>query len=156
MEGISTIKERIFTFLAKEGIKKTDFYQATGLPDSNFKGRNLCSQPGGDMIVKILTTYPNLSSEWLIMGRGEMLKTNCAQSYTAPQNIPSALNEDNEKNSTKQVDISAHGEVIDRLVAQITQQAEEIGRLKERIAQLEREKQKNASGAANGSIANVG
>ena len=54
------------------------------------------------------------------------------------------------------MDISAHGEVIDRLVAQITQQAEEIGRLRERIAQLEREQQKNASGAAGGKIANAG
>lgn len=85
-----------------------------------------------------------------------MHKTNCAQSSKTPSKATPAFNEDNEKNSTKQVDISAHGEVIDRLVAQITQQAEEIGRLRERIAQLEREKQKNASGAANGNIANVG
>ena len=156
MEGISTIKERIFTFLAKEGIKKADFYQATGLPDSNFKGRNLCSQPGGDMIVKILTTYPTLSSEWLIMGRGEMLKTNCTQLHTSPQNKTSIPNEDTEKNSTTQEFSTPSGDIINRLVAQITQQAQEIGRLQERIAQLEREQQKNASGAASGNIANAG
>lgn len=85
-----------------------------------------------------------------------MHKTNCAQSSKTPSKATPALNEDTEKNSTKQVDISAHGEVIDRLVAQITQQAEEIGRLRERIAQLEREQQKNASGAAGGKIANAG
>ena len=145
MEGISTIKERIFTFLAEEGIKKTDFYQATGLPDSNFKGKNLCSQPGGDMIVKILTTYPNLSSEWLIMGRGEMLKTKGIKEEPTTEII-----------SSKQEVIPASGEVIGNLVAQITQQAEEIGRLKERIATLEREQQKNASGATSGNIANAG
>lgn len=139
MEGISTIKERIFTFLAKEGIKKADFYQATGLPDSNFKGRNLCSQPGGDMIVKILTTYPNLSSEWLIMGRGEMLKSNCAQLHTSLNKTATNPNEDTEKNSITQQANTPSGEIIDRLVAQITQQAQEIGRLQERIAQLERE-----------------
>ena len=74
MEEISTIKGRILSFLGSEGIKKSDFYQATGLSDSNFKGKNRLSQPGGDMIVKILTTYPNLSADWLIMGKGDMLK----------------------------------------------------------------------------------
>ena len=36
------------------------------------------------------------------------------------------------------------------------EQAEEIGRLKERIAQLEREKGKNASDAQTSDVANVG
>jgi len=73
MEDISTIKGRILTYLKVRGIKKTDFYHATGLSDSNFKGKNRLSQPGGDMIVKILTTYPEISTDWLVMGRGEML-----------------------------------------------------------------------------------
>ncbi len=74
MDKISTIKTRILTFLEKSGIKKVDFYQEVGLKDSNFKGRNLSSQPGGEMIIKILTSYPNLSAEWLLTGRGAMLK----------------------------------------------------------------------------------
>lgn len=73
MEEISTIKGRILTFLSEKGIKKTEFFQRTGLSDSNFKGKNRSSQPGGDMIVEILTAYPELSPDWLIMGRGEML-----------------------------------------------------------------------------------
>lgn len=97
------------------------------------------------MIVKILTTYPNLSSEWLIMGRGEMLKTKGIKEEPTTEII-----------SSKQEVIPASGEVIGNLVAQITQQAEEIGRLKERIATLEREQQKNASGATSGTIANAG
>ena len=56
------------------GIKKTDFYASTGLSDSNFKGRNRLSQPGGDMIVKVLTTYPDISTDWLVMGKGDMLR----------------------------------------------------------------------------------
>lgn len=69
-----TIKEKIFAFLAEMGIKKTDFYESTGIQSANFKGKNMQSQLGGDMIVKILTTYPQLSSEWLLTDRGEMLK----------------------------------------------------------------------------------
>lgn len=74
MEEKLTIKEKIFTFLEYKGIKKVDFFDATGISDSNFKGKNLQSQLGGDMIVKILTTYPDLSAEWLLTGRGSMLK----------------------------------------------------------------------------------
>ena len=75
MDKISTIKERILTFLECNGIKKADFYQATGVADSNFKGKNLYSQPGGDVLVKILTSYPNISAEWLLTGEGDMLKS---------------------------------------------------------------------------------
>lgn len=75
MDRISTIKDRILTFLEVEGIKKADFYTSTGLSDSNFKGKNRLSQPGGDMIVKILTTYPDISADWLIMGKGDMLRS---------------------------------------------------------------------------------
>jgi len=74
MEEKLTIKEKIFTFLEYKGIKKVDFFDATGISDSNFKGKNLKSQLGGDMIVKILTIYPDLSAEWLLTGRGSMLK----------------------------------------------------------------------------------
>ena len=63
------------SFLEYNGIKKADFYQATGVADSNFKGKNLYSQPGGDVLVKILTSYPNMSAEWLLTGEGDMLKS---------------------------------------------------------------------------------
>ncbi len=74
MENISTIKDRILTFLNSEGIKKADFYSTTGISDSNFKGKNLSSQLGGDAIVKVLTSYPELSADWLLTGAGSMLK----------------------------------------------------------------------------------
>jgi phage repressor protein C with HTH and peptisase S24 domain len=75
MDKISTIKERILSFLEYKGIKKADFYQTTGVADSNFKGKNLYSQPGSDVLVKILTSYPDISAEWLLTGNGPMLKT---------------------------------------------------------------------------------
>lgn len=76
MEENLTIKGKILTFLDSAGIKKVDFFNTTGIKDSNFKGKNLQSQLGGDMIVKILTTYPNLSADWLLTGNGPMLKSN--------------------------------------------------------------------------------
>lgn len=82
MENISTIKDRILTFLEFEGIKKADFYSTTGISDSNFKGKNLSSQLGGDAIVKVLTSYPNLSADWLLTGAGSMLKDNLSDIKT--------------------------------------------------------------------------
>lgn len=90
MEEISTIKGRILSFLDSEGIKKTEFYQATGLSDSNFKGRNRLSQPGGDMIVKILTSYPVLSADWLLTGSGDMLKSITTQVEVPVTQVSSA------------------------------------------------------------------
>lgn len=43
-----------------------------------------------------------------------------------------------------------------QLIAKLLEQAEEIGRLKERIAQLEREKGKDVSDARTSGVANAG
>ncbi len=72
-----TIKDKILAFLKYKGIKKVDFYESTGIEASNFKGKNRFSQPGGDMLVKILTMYPDLSANWLLTGEGPMLKEDC-------------------------------------------------------------------------------
>lgn len=68
-----TIKERILSFLDEVGVKKSDFFQATGIQSSNFKGKNLQSQIGGDMLIKILSIYKELSPSWLMLGEGNML-----------------------------------------------------------------------------------
>lgn len=91
MENISTIKDRILTFLESEGIKKADFYSTTGISDSNFKGKNLSSQLGGDAIVKVLTSYPNLSADWLLVGAGSMLKDDLNGIKTIDEANPSFM-----------------------------------------------------------------
>ena len=75
MDKKTTIKDRILSFIEEQGIKKSDFYEASGIQSSNFKGKNIYSQPGGEMLVKILTLYPKLSADWLLTGEGSMLKT---------------------------------------------------------------------------------
>ncbi len=69
-----TIKDRILAFLKEKGIRMVDFCEKTGISKSNFKGIAMESDLGGDKIVKILTAYPSLSSEWLILGNGQMEK----------------------------------------------------------------------------------
>lgn len=84
-------KDRILTFLESEGIKKADFYSTTGISDSNFKGKNLSSQLGGDAIVKVLTSYPNLSADWLLVGAGSMLKDDLNGIKTIDEANPSFM-----------------------------------------------------------------
>ena len=84
MEKILNIKDKILAFLTEKGIKRTDFFEATGIQPSNFKGKNMSSQPGGDMIVKILTTYPDLSADWLLRDKGEMFINDSPSDMTDP------------------------------------------------------------------------
>lgn len=94
MDKKLTIKERILSFLENEGIKKADFFEKTGIQSSNFKGKNLQSQIGGDMLVKILTEYRDISPSWLMLGEGEMLnskegvRVNLEQYRTESDGIP--------------------------------------------------------------------
>lgn len=76
MEKISTIKKNIFQFIEYKGITKEEFYEKTEISSSNFKGTNRQSEIGGDKIIKILTIYPEINAEWLLTGKGEMLKEN--------------------------------------------------------------------------------
>lgn len=143
MANILTIKEKIMTFLNERNIKKVDFFEATGIQPSNFKGKNMLSQPGGDMLVKILTVYPDLSAEWLMRGEGDMFKIN----------IPKTDNI-----NCEQIDKSSNfpPEITDKFLITIKEQAEEIGALKQTIKQLRRELGDTVSAANGSTIASVG
>ena len=74
MDFILTVKERILQFLDEKEISKTLFFNKVGISPSNFKGAGKKSSIGSDLVVKILTEYPELSPEWLMLGEGEMLR----------------------------------------------------------------------------------
>lgn len=139
-----TIKERILSFLESQGIKKVDFFEATGIQSSNFKGKNMSSQPGGDMIVRVLTIYPNLSAEWLLRGEGDMLKSSVTKDK--PKIIKNDTKKDNDLSSS----------ILDKFLTTIQNQAEEIGELKARIKDLEQRLGKTAGDANIGGTANAG
>lgn len=111
---------------------------------------------GIDKISLILEKYPNLNIEWLLTGRGEMLKTKHTPEAFILENEPSSSNKDNKNEVTKQ-DFSAP--IIERLLTTIQEQAEEIGRLRERVEQLEcikEAKERPVSGAQSSGLADVG
>lgn len=132
------------SFLESQGIKKVDFFEATGIQSSNFKGKNMSSQPGGDMIVRVLTIYPNLSAEWLLRGEGDMLKSSVIKDK--PKIIKTDTKKDNDLSSS----------ILDKFLTIIQDQAEEIGELKARIKDLEQRLGKIVGDANIGGTANAG
>ena len=100
-----TIKEKILAFLKEKGIKKVDFFEKTGIQASNFKGANLASSPGSDMLVKILTEYPELSPDWLLLDQGNMLKTNDTPFPHTPKRESINTSEANKSRAIDQAEI---------------------------------------------------
>ena len=54
---------------------RLQFFEQNQLAASNFSGKGAESALSTDKIVQILTCYPELNSEWLLLGRGEMLRS---------------------------------------------------------------------------------
>ena len=65
-----------------------DFYKKITVASSNFSGKGADSALSTDKIVHILTIYPELSADWLLLEKGEMLRKNNAKNIamaSAPQ-----------------------------------------------------------------------
>lgn len=67
----SVIKKRILQYLDYKGISKYKFYQETGLSNGTLSQPNTMNET---YIVKVLSCYDDLSSEWLLRGDGNMLR----------------------------------------------------------------------------------
>jgi transcriptional regulator with XRE-family HTH domain len=69
------MKERLLRFLNQQQLSSAKFAEMIGVQPSSvshiLSGRN---NPGFDFIQKILRSYPSLNAEWLILGKGDMLK----------------------------------------------------------------------------------
>jgi transcriptional regulator with XRE-family HTH domain len=69
------MKDRLIKVLNHLGLTATRLADEIGVQRSGIShilsGRN---QPGYDFIVKILTRFPELNAEWLLLGKGTLLK----------------------------------------------------------------------------------
>lgn len=71
---LAPIKLRVIQYVEYKGFQKKKYFSELGASDSNFRGDGLKSEVGGEVLAKILSNDENLSSEWLILGVGQMLK----------------------------------------------------------------------------------
>ncbi|MFS2950130.1 hypothetical protein AAH076_00755 [Bacteroides xylanisolvens] len=149
-----TVKNRVKAYCETIQMTVSAFEKSIGV--ANGYVNSISKSIGIDKISLILENYPNLNIEWLLTGRGEMLKTKHTPEVLIPENEPSSSNKDNKNEITKQ-DVSAS--IIERLLTTIQEQAEEIGRLRERVEQLEcikEAKERPVSGAQSSGLADVG
>lgn len=72
-----TIKERILTIIEAKGQAKSKFFEDTGIAASNFKGKGKDSDLGSSKLVKILSLFPDINSDWLLTGQGDMIRKDC-------------------------------------------------------------------------------
>lgn len=120
IKNFDQIKVRLLQYVETQKIPKTKFFEISTVAASNFSGKSAESALSTDKIVKILTTFPDLNSDWLLLGRGEMLRSatqsvgNISNSTAVGVNVNG--NDINISNNTQQ------------LVDTIARQAETIAR----------------------------
>ncbi|MGQ1929031.1 transcriptional regulator [Ornithobacterium rhinotracheale] len=73
---ILNIKERILYLLDMKGVAKSTFFPKIGMTYGNFTGKSKETPLNSDAIGNILSEFPDLNPEWLLTGKGEMLKGN--------------------------------------------------------------------------------
>lgn len=71
MREISVLKQRILQYIEYKGITKYECYKNTGIANGVLSQANGLSE---DNILKFLSYYTDINSEWLLTGRGSMLK----------------------------------------------------------------------------------
>lgn len=74
---MAEIKERLIKYLKISGISKKEFSENTGISLWNITGKSVKSELGGEQISLIIGKYPNISPDWLLLGKGEMLREKC-------------------------------------------------------------------------------
>jgi len=71
MKKISTQKERILYFIEYKGLSKNKFYIETGISNGVLDKLSGLSM---ETVEKIYSTYQDINLEWLVTGKGSMLK----------------------------------------------------------------------------------
>ena len=74
LEKNPKIKQRILQYLDLMNITRADFCRKTGISYSNIKGKSSKSEFGGEQIGVVLEVFSEINPEWLLLGKGEMLR----------------------------------------------------------------------------------
>jgi len=68
------IKKRVMYLLEYKKIPKENFFKEVGISSANFRGEQAKRPLNSKAIESIVSKFPDLNCEWLITGKGEMLK----------------------------------------------------------------------------------
>lgn len=137
----------VYAIIGKQLVSsKTALAESLGVKPAKFSEiLNGRMKAGTDMLA-ILCDFYKVSPDWLLMSRGSNIFRENADmpKYWVDDDDLTSIYPSESKSEKKEVDNSTTLEPLMALIREkdniIREQAEEIGRLKERIAQLEREK----------------
>ncbi len=153
----SLIKQNILLYLADKGVSPYEFYKISGVTRGILQQNNGISE---DNIARFLAYATDVNTEWLLTGKGEMTKTNHS---ALPEHAHSAYISENKDSQNESKKPNVYPEITDKLLNIISEKdsiiremAEEIGMLKERIVQLEKEKGNRVSDVSNSMVADAG
>lgn len=79
------IKNRVIQLIDNKGIGKEKFFNSIGVTSANFRGSLLKSSLSSTTIEKIIAEIPEVNLDWLLTGRGEMIRGE--EPKEAPQDI---------------------------------------------------------------------
>lgn len=125
------MKERILQFIDYKRFSKSKFYRETGLSNGILDKKSGLTL---DSIDKIYSKYPEINIEWLLTGKGEMLKT-FAQNITqnGNTNVNNGHNVSGQGNVIKQTNDELM-EIIREKDKQIAEKDKQIAMLIEKIS----------------------
>jgi peptidase S24-like protein len=131
MREFSFVKQNILYFIEKQNISKYELYRKTGISNG------VLSQKGGmseENTIKFLSFYTEVSADWLLTGKGEMLKTS-AQNITQKgnTNVNNGHNVSGQGNIIKQTNDELM-EIIREKDKQIAEKDKQIAMLIEKIS----------------------
>ena len=73
---MDSIKERLLQYAKIQKVGMMNFYEKISVSQSNFSGKGAESALSTDKIIHILITFPDINPDWLLLGKGEMLRQN--------------------------------------------------------------------------------
>jgi len=135
---MASIKERVLRIAEVNGKNKVAFFKDLGLSYANFKGVQKFSALGSDAVEIILSTYQDVSADWLISGTGEMLKQDGLSAQPLAITLPSKVGTENSSDSI----ITALENVISAQQICIDSQRITIESLTNRVDHLEKKHKK--------------
>ncbi len=126
MKNFSNIKQNILRFIERQDISKYELYKKTGISNGTL------SQKGGmseSNIMKFLSAYTEVSAEWLLTGKGEMLKSSV-------QNIVQNSGKNSINNISGNIEQQNYNELMEIIREkdrQIAKKDEQINKLIEKL-----------------------
>ena len=126
---MTTIKERILQISNYKRVSKEKFFEELEVSYGNFKGKAKESALNSNILEKIIAKMPEISAEWLLTGKGEMLKSSV-------QNIVQNSGKNSINNISGNIEQQNYNELMEIIREkdrQIAKKDEQINKLIEKL-----------------------